>query len=207
ATRIIRSSERSGTPRSASSPPFESMRRAASPSRFLCAATISQSRPDPSSAVRASSNPASFMVWAALLGTRLLALPERLAVSRTDDVGAVLRVVEERRVGGFVAAHAGARRDLQLDEPTLRVPHVRASRAMAVLALHVTASDSFPVHPQAAHVHAIDATDPARLLPAGHMTLDAVKAELLLHMHQRLVGVGVLRHCPEPGRVRLPPGP
>src|SRR5467141_461641 len=201
ASRIISSSERSGTPRSASNPPCESMRRAASPSRFFCAATRSQRRPGSCCSSTACASFCSLMVRPTRPGTGLLALRERLAVSRSDDVGAILRVVEAGRVGRLVTADAGARGDLELDECAGSILDVLAAGPVAVLALHVLAPDSAPAGPGAADLRAIDAADAAGLLPTGHVTLDAVQAELLLHRDQRLVGVGVPGLRPERGRV------
>src|SRR5882672_5980281 len=141
------------------------------------------------------------MVRPARPGTGLLALRERLAVTRADDVGTILCVVEVGRVGRLVAADAGARRHLELDEIAGSILDMLAAWPVAILALHVLAPDAAPVHAGAAGLCAIDAADAAGLLPAGHVTLDAVQAELLLHRHQRLVGVGVPGLRPERGRV------
>src|SRR6267143_5283553 len=134
-------------------------------------------------------------------GTGLLALRERLAVTRANDVGAIFRIVEVGRVGRLVAADAGARRHLELDEIAGSILDMLAAWPVAILALHVLAPDAAPVHAGAAGLCAIDAADAAGLLPAGHVTLDAVQAELLLHRHQRLVGVCVLGLRPERGRL------
>src|ERR1700738_5029571 len=169
ASRIISSSERSGTPRSASNPPCESMRRAASPRRLFCAASRNQRRPGSSCCSRACASFCSLMVRPTRPGTGLLALRERLAVSRADDVGAILRVVEAGRVGRLVTADAGARRHLELDECAGSALDVLAAGPVAILALHVLAPDAVAVHPGSAGLGAIDAADAAGLLPAGHM--------------------------------------
>src|SRR6266481_3999595 len=164
ASRIINSSERSGTPRSASNPPCESMRRAASPSRFFCAASRNQRRPGSCCSSRACASFSSLMVRPTRPGTGLLALRERLAVSRSDDVGAVLRVVETGRVGRLMTADAGARRYLELDECAGSILDMFAAWPVAILALHVLAPHAAPVHPGGADLGTIDAADAAGLL-------------------------------------------
>src|SRR5260370_29632297 len=119
---------------------------------------------------------------------RLLPSGERLAVARPDDERAVLGVVELRRVGGLVAAHAHRRAHLGADVAG-RVLDVLAAGAVARLALHVATPEAAPVQALAAELGAIDAADAARLLPATDVAVDAVEAELLLHRDQRLVRI------------------
>src|SRR6266850_795659 len=199
ASRISSSSERSGTPRSASRTPCESMRRAASPSRFLCAATRSQSRAASGCRVRTSAILFSLTVRPPGAGTRSLTLGQRLAVSGADDVRPVPGIVEVRGVRRLVAADAEARGDLAPDEPARGVLDVLAAGAMAVLALHVPAAHAPAVQTGAAPVGAVDPAYPARLLPTGHVALDAVEAELFVDVDQGVVSVRVLGLDPEVG--------
>src|SRR5690242_11146008 len=121
---------------------------------------------------------------------------ERLAVAGTDDERPVARVVEVRRVGGLVAAHADGGRHLRRDVAR-RILRMLARGAVAHLALHVLPPFSAAREPGAADLRSIDAAHPARLLPAGDMAADAVEAELLARKDQRLVSVRVARLRPE----------
>src|SRR2546421_386142 len=85
--------------------------------------------------------------------------------------------------------------------PALRAPDHHRAVAVARLALHVAAADAVSIDALRAHFRPVDAADPARLLPAGDVAVDAVEAELLLHRHQRVVGVGVAGLGPEVDRV------
>jgi len=62
---------------------------------------------------------------------------------------------------------AEARRHLELDECAGSILDVLAAGPVAILALHVLAPDSAPVHPGAAGLGTIDAADAAGLLPAS----------------------------------------
>src|SRR5204862_1873393 len=141
------------------------------------------------------------MRWAAGPGMRLLPLRQGVAVSGSDDVRAVFRVVEVRRVGGLVAAHAGSVGNLALDERTRGVLHVMAPRPMTVLALHVASPDSLSFDAGPAELGAIDPADASRLLPPGDVAADAIEAVLLLDRDQRGVCAGVLGLRPEGDRV------
>src|SRR5438105_4412885 len=146
------------------------------------------------------STPRRTSLGIAFFRLRLLPSGERLAVAGADDERPVLRVVELRRVGRLVAAHADRGRDLALDVAG-RVRDVRAARAVTGLALHVPAADAAPLDALFAELGPIDAAHAARLLPAGDVAADAVEAVLLLHRHQRVVGVRVAGLGPEVGRV------
>src|SRR6185369_432487 len=200
ASRISRSSERSGTPRSASCPPCARTRRAARLSRLRCEASDSQRRP-PSSCATASASLFSLMRGTAGFGMRLGAFRQRQAMAGADDVRTIPRIVEVWRIGRLVAAHAGVGGHLALDEAAGGVLHVLAGRPVAVLALDIAAADAPPAQARTADLRPVDAADPSRLLPAGDVAADAVQAELLLHPDQRVVGVRVLRLCPELRRI------
>src|SRR5438067_54826 len=131
------------------------MRRAASPSRFFCAAINSQRCPASCCCSSSCASLSSFMVRTSGSGMRLLALRQRLPMAGSHDVGAILRVVEAGRVGRLVAADAGARGHLELDECG-SILDVLAAGPVTILALHVLAPDAATIHPGAAHLGAID---------------------------------------------------
>src|SRR5712691_3790723 len=127
---------------------------------------------------------------------RLLALGERHAVSGADDVRPVLLVVELRRVGRLVAAHAHGLAHLAADVLG-GIGHMLAPRSVAGLALDIAPAEPVSGETGAAHFALVDAADAAGLLPSRDVAADAVEAELLLHRDQRVVGVRVPGLLPE----------
>src|SRR3954469_14569738 len=129
---------------------------------------------------------------------RSLAFVQEIAMSRSDDERTITRVVKVWRVLGFVATHANARVHVGIDV-TGGIRGVLGPRAVTHLTLDVLPSLAAAVEARPAGSGAVDAADPARLLPPRHVASHAVEAEPLLLLDQRVVRVGMPRVGPELG--------